>query len=89
MIKSIEKGVLLTGVMGMHTANSISGDFSVGATGFFIDGGELSFPVKGIAVAGNILDLFSNVDSVGNDIRFYGSAGSPSLKIGALDISGG
>jgi PmbA protein len=89
MIQGIEKGVLLTGVMGMHTANPISGDFSVGATGFYIEGGKLSFPIKGIAVAGNILELFRSVESVGNDIRFYGSVGSPSLKIGALDISGG
>jgi PmbA protein len=88
MIQSINKGVLLTGVMGMHTANPISGDFSVGANGFYIDGGKLSFPIKGIAVAGNILELFRSVDAVGNDIRFYGSVGSPSLKIGALDISG-
>lgn len=89
MIRSIEKGVLLTGVMGMHTANPISGDFSVGATGHFIEDGALSYPVKGIAVAGNILDLYRDVEAVGDDIRFFGSAGSPSLKIGALDISGG
>ncbi len=88
MVRSIEKGVLLTGVMGMHTANPVSGDFSVGATGVYIDRGELSFPVKGIAIAGNILDLFRNVEMVGDDIRFYGGAGSPSLKVGTLDISG-
>jgi PmbA protein len=89
IIQGIENGVLLTGVMGMHTANPISGDFSVGATGFYIAGGQLSFPIKGVAVAGNILELFGSVQSVGNDIRFYGSVGSPSLKIEALDISGG
>jgi PmbA protein len=88
MVRSIDRGVLLTGVMGMHTANPISGDFSVGATGIYIDHGGLSFPVKGIAIAGNILDMFSNVVVVGDDIRFYGGVGSPSLKIGALDISG-
>jgi PmbA protein len=88
MIRGIDKGVLLTDVMGMHTANPISGDFSVGATGIYIDRGELSFPVKGIAIAGNILDLFGNVEMIGDDIRFYGGVGSPSLKIGALDISG-
>jgi PmbA protein len=88
MVQSIDRGVLITDVMGMHTANSISGDFSVGATGFFIEKGLIAYPIKGIAIAGNILDLFNNVEMVGDDIRFFGSVGSPSLKISALDISG-
>jgi PmbA protein len=88
MIGSIDKGVLLTGVMGMHTADPISGDFSVGASGIFIEKGILSYPVKGIAIAGNIIELFRNVERVGEDIRFFGGVGSPSLKIGSLDISG-
>lgn len=88
MIRGIDKGMLLTDVMGMHTANPISGDFSVGAAGFYVERGEILFPVKGIAIAGNILELFRNVEMAGNDMRFYGGAGSPSLKIAALDISG-
>jgi PmbA protein len=72
----------------MHTANSISGDFSVGASGFFIEKGEIIYPIKGIAIAGNILELFRDVEVVGDDIRFFGSVGSPSLKIAALDMSG-
>jgi PmbA protein len=88
MIGSIDKGVFLTGVMGMHMADPISGDFSVGATGIYIEKGSLSFPVKGIAIAGNIIDLFRDLEKVGDDIRFFGGVGSPSLKIGALDISG-
>ena len=45
-------------------------------------------PVKGIAIAGNILELFRNIAEVGNDLRFYGSAGAPALKISSLDVSG-
>jgi PmbA protein len=84
----IDRGLLLTDVMGMHTANPISGDFSVGASGFLVEAGELQHPVKEIVVSGNILDLFKNVTAVGNDLRFFGAVGAPSLKIAELDISG-
>jgi len=84
----IGRGLLLTDVMGMHTANPISGDFSVGASGFLIEGGTLTQPVKEIVVSGNILELFKNVEAVGDNLRFFGAVGAPSLKIAALDISG-
>ncbi|MEI8356363.1 MAG: TldD/PmbA family protein [Deltaproteobacteria bacterium] len=88
MIRGIERGVLITEVMGIHTANGISGDFSVGAAGFFIEKGVIAYPIKGIAIAGNIFDLFRAVEMVGDDIRFFGGVGSPSLKISTLDMSG-
>ncbi|GFO60370.1 peptidase [Geomonas silvestris] len=84
----IGRGVLITDVLGMHTANAISGDFSVGATGYYLEGGELVHPVKGIAIAGNLFELFNNVELVADDLRFFGSVGSPSLRIGELDVSG-
>ena len=84
----IDKGVLITEVMGMHTANPISGDFSVGAAGFYLEGGAIQHPVKGIAIAGNLLDLFTGVDMVADDLRFLGSVGSPALRVGELDVSG-
>jgi PmbA protein len=80
--------MLVTDVMGMHTANAITGDFSVGASGFLIENGSISHAVKGMVISGNILDLFRNVEMVGNDLRFYGSVGAPSLRIAGLDISG-
>lgn len=88
LAKGIDRGVLITEVMGMHTANPISGDFSVGATGFLIEQGRPTVPVKGIAIAGNIVDIFRNVELTGNDLRFFGAVGSPSLKIAELDVGG-
>jgi len=88
LLAGVGKGVLITEVMGMHTANPISGDFSVGAAGFYLEGGAILHPVKGIAIAGNLLHLFAGIDMVGNDLRFFGSVGSPSLRIGELDLSG-
>jgi PmbA protein len=89
LVKSLRRGLLLTDVMGMHTANSISGDFSVGAAGFLVENGEICRPVKGIAISGNILDLFRDVEMIGDDLRFFGDVGSPSLRIASLDVSGG
>jgi PmbA protein len=88
MQSGIAKGMLITSVMGMHTANPISGDFSVGAAGFLIENGAVAMPVKGIAISGNILELFRNVAAAGNDLRFFGAVGSPSLLVSALDVSG-
>jgi PmbA protein len=80
--------MLITSLVGMHTANPVSGDFSVGATGFLIENGRLTHPVKGVAIAGNVVELFKNIEMIGNDRRFYSAVGSPSLKISSLEISG-
>ncbi|MGO9569565.1 MAG: TldD/PmbA family protein [Desulfomonilaceae bacterium] len=81
-------GLLVTELMGLHTANPVSGDFSVGATGFKIKDGKLDHPVKGIAIAGNIVDLFGSVREVADDFRFFGNMGAPSLLVEALSVSG-
>jgi PmbA protein len=88
ILAGIDRGVLVTDVMGMHTANSISGDFSVGASGFLVEKGAALHPVKEIALSGNIIDLFASVESIGSDLRFFGPVGAPSLRIAALDVSG-
>ncbi len=88
LIESIGNGLHVTEVMGMHTANPISGDFSVGAMGFWIERGKKSYPVREITIAGNILDLMRHVDAVGSDLRFSGRIGSPSLRIKELSIGG-
>lgn len=88
LIKEVRDGFFVTNVMGMHTANPISGDFSVGAAGVWIKDGEFTHAVRGVAIAGNILDLFSEIDGVGDDLRFYGSQGSPTLRVNNITISG-
>ncbi len=85
---SVGNGLFITELMGLHTADPISGDFSVGAAGFAIKGGMLDHPVKGVAIAGNIIDLFKNVRIVGTDFRFFGSLGASSLVVEGLAVSG-
>jgi PmbA protein len=68
LLASLHKGLMVTDIIGLHTADPISGDFSIGAAGLWIEQGESRFPVKGIAISGNLMDLASNVDGVGSDL---------------------
>jgi len=88
IISEVRDGFYVTSVMGMHTANPISGDFSVGAAGVWIKNGEFAQAVRGVAIAGNILDLMEGIDAVGDDLRFFGSQGAPTVRINQITISG-
>jgi PmbA protein len=88
LIKGLRQGVLIEEVMGLHTVDPVSGDFSLGCSGQWIDGGKKVHPVKSIAIAGNLYQLFQKVAEVGDDLRFFGKIGSPSLLIDNLEMSG-
>lgn len=88
LLKLIDKGIYVIETMGMHTANPISGEFSVGVSGLWVENGEVKHPVKEAVISGNILELFKNTAMVGDDLRFYGNIGTPSLLIEKIDISG-
>ncbi|HEX7127394.1 MAG TPA: TldD/PmbA family protein [Thermodesulfobacteriota bacterium] len=83
------EGLLVTEVLGMHTADPVTGDFSVGASGFLVAGGERGRPVRGLALAGNLVDLLGRVTAVGNDVRVGASTAAPSLLVDELAVSGG
>ncbi len=87
IITELDEGFYVCDVMGMHTANPISGDFSVGATGVWINQGKLAVPIRGAAIAGNIRDLLLAVDAVGNDLRFFGGSGAPTVRVSRLAVS--
>jgi PmbA protein len=84
---NLSKGIVILSTMGMHTANPISGDFSIGISGMWIENGKPAYPVKEAVLSGNILDIFYKVEVLGSDLTFYGSVGSPSILIGDMDIS--
>lgn len=88
LIASTDKGLYVMEIMGMHTADPVSGDFSLGVNGLWIERGEFSFPVHGVTIAGNVLDLLNSIDAIGDDLEFYGSLGSPTIRISNLLISG-
>jgi PmbA protein len=83
----ISNGIIIEELMGAHTANPITGDFSLGAVGYMCNNGERR-PFQGVIFSGNIFELLKNVKETGNDLRFYGVSGSPSLFIEGLKISG-
>lgn len=87
ILNSLDKGLYITEAMGIHTANPISGEFSIGVSGLWIENGAIKFPVKEAVVSGDILSLFEKIEAVGDDLRFYGNIGTPSLLIGPIDIS--
>ncbi len=94
LIKPINYGVLITDLAGLHSGvNTISGNFSLLASGFIIKDGKLSSPVEQITVAGNFFDLLLNITNIGNDLKFdfpssLGAIGSPSILVDKLSISG-
>lgn len=88
LIAEVEDGFYVTEVMGLHTANPVSGDFSVGAAGLWISNGELARPVRGVAIAGNLKDLLTHVDGVADDLRWFGSKGAPTVRIRDIAVSG-
>ncbi|BAF59340.1 predicted Zn-dependent protease and their inactivated homologs [Pelotomaculum thermopropionicum SI] len=88
LIRELPDGLYITEVMGMHTANPISGDFSVGVAGLLIENGELTRPVRGMAMGGNIMDFLAGIDAVGNDLQFFGGRGAPTLRVAGMTVSG-
>lgn len=81
-------GLYLTDILGAHTANTLTGDFSLGAAGILIEKGKLTRPIRGIAIAGNLKDVFRNIDFVADDLIFYGTTGSPTFRVNDMQISG-
>lgn len=83
----LSNGVIIEELMGTHTANPITGDFSLGAGGYIYKNG-VKMPFQGVIFSGNVFELLKNVKEVGNDLKFYGIYGSPSLFITGIKISG-
>ncbi len=79
---------LITDLMGLHTADPVSGDFSLGASGIIYRQGRRLKGVRGVVIGGNIKDIWSSVIEVGNDLRFYGNVGSPSILIENITVGG-
>lgn len=90
MTKKIDKGLIITDLAGLNSgANSITGDFSLAAKGFYIENGVKTHPVEQITVAGNFFTLLTDIEEVGNDLKFpMSSVGSPSIMIKELSIAG-
>lgn len=87
IIKSVGSGLYVTELMGFGV-NPITGDYSRGATGLWIEGGELAYPVSEITIAGNLMQMFQDIEAVGNDLVLRHSIAAPTIKIGKLTVAG-
>jgi PmbA protein len=88
IVKSVKNGLYLTEMFGSGV-NSVTGDFSQGASGFWIENGEITYPVQEITIAGNVLKALKNVQMIGNDLSFkLGSTASPTLLVSEMTVGG-
>jgi PmbA protein len=87
IIGDIKEGLFVTEFLGFGV-NLVTGDFSRGASGLWIQNGELTFPVEEITVAGNLKDMFFNISEIGNDLEFRSSIASPTLRIDGMTVAG-
>jgi PmbA protein len=87
IIADIKSGLYVTEFLGFGV-NLVTGDFSRGASGLWIENGELTFPVEEITVAGNLKDMFRNVSVIGNDLEFRSSIAAPTLRVDGMTIAG-
>lgn len=86
MIKSLKKGILITEIFG-HGANIITGDYSQGIVGFYIENGEILYPISEMTAAGNLKSMFKQMIPA-NDLKLETSINSPSLMIETMTLGG-
>lgn len=95
MLKKVDEGIVVVNLHGLHSGTSaISGDFSLGAQGFYFHGGEVQYPVHNFTIAGNFLELLRNIVVIGDDLELGPTAVggtsicTPSFLVSSLSISG-
>ena len=87
IIQAIPAGFYVTSLMGFGT-NLVTGDYSRGASGLWIENGELTHAVEEVTVAGNLAEMFRNITAIGNDLVFRTSVASPTLRIDGMTVAG-
>ena len=87
IVGDVAAGLYVTGLMGFGT-NIVTGDYSRGATGLWIENGQLTHAVEEITIAGNLGEMLRNVTAIGNDLVFRGSVAAPTLRIDGMTIAG-
>jgi PmbA protein len=87
IIKTVKQGLYVTDLIGFGI-NMVTGDYSRGASGFWIEGGELAYPVEEITIAGNLKEMFAGIEMIGSDLVFRGRIASPTVKITEMMVAG-
>jgi PmbA protein len=87
IIGDVPSGLYVTETMGFGV-NLVTGDYSQGAAGLWIENGELAYPVEEITIAGNLKDMYRNISAIGNDLTFRSASAAPTLRIDGMTIAG-
>jgi PmbA protein len=87
IVESVKAGLYVTEMIGFGV-NMVTGDYSRGAAGLWIENGELGYPVEEITIAGNLKEMFQNIEMVGNDLEMRGRITSPTIKISQMTVAG-
>ncbi|MGH9835930.1 MAG: TldD/PmbA family protein [Blastocatellia bacterium] len=87
IIASVKNGFYVTEMIGFGF-NTVTGDYSRGAAGWWIEDGKLAFPVEEVTIAGNFRDMLRGVEMIGADLRFRGRIAAPTIKVGRMMVSG-
>lgn len=87
LLADTRDGLLLMEVLGTHMADPVSGEFSVGVSGYEVEKGALARPFKGAMVSGSLIDLLGRVDAVADDLVRTGSFCAPTFRVSALDVA--
>ena len=87
LLKQIPQGLLVTELMGQGV-NGVTGDYSRGAAGFWIENGEIQYPVAEVTIAGNLKDMYEQLAAVGDDVDYRGNVRAPSVLIEAMTVAG-
>ncbi len=87
ILRSVTRGFYVTECIGFGV-NLVTGDYSRGAAGMWIEDGELAYPVEEVTIAGNLLDMLRSVEMVGNDLEFRGAVAAPTIKIAEMTVAG-
>ena len=87
LIKQMHKGLVITELLGQGV-NTLTGDYSRGAAGFWVEHGEIQYPVEGITLGGNLKDMFKNIVAIGSDIDRRGSRHIGSVLVEGLTVAG-
>lgn len=87
IIAGVERGLYVTRLMG-HGVNLVTGDYSRGAAGLWIENGEFAYPVQEVTIAGNLMDMLRNITAIGSDLIFRSATAAPTLRIDGMTIAG-
>jgi len=87
ILKSVKRGLFVTDLIGFGV-NLVTGDYSRGAVGFWVENGELTHPVEEVTIAGNLQQILQDIEMVGNDLEFRGRLASPTVKIRKMMVAG-